>query len=77
MILKTFKMGENIPLEILRRMNTIEKKGVSGDCKKTMVLSSIITDNIDTEKLIDDLIELLVDISKKKIKVLLNNKKCF
>jgi hypothetical protein len=69
-------MGENIPLEILRRMNTIEKKGVSGNYKKEKVLESIITDNIDTRQLIDDLLELLISISKKKIKVLLNKNKC-
>jgi hypothetical protein len=71
-------MSENIPLTILRRMNTIEKTYVSGNYKKEKVLESIIIDNIDIEKLINDLIEMLIDISRKKIKILINSsKKCF
>jgi hypothetical protein len=68
---------ENIPLTILQRMNSIERKGLSGEYKKEKVLESIITDEINTEKLIEDLIELLIDITKKKVKILINKKKCF
>lgn len=69
-------MSDNIPLTILQRMNNIEKQGVSGEYKKEIVLESIITDEINTEKLIEDLIELLIDISRKKIKLIINKSKC-
>lgn len=70
---------ENIPLTILQRMNSIERKGVSGEYKKEIVLQGILNNNdeINTEKLIEDLIELLIDITKKKVKILINKKKCF
>ena len=69
----------NIPLTILRQMNNIEKQGVSGEYKKEIVLQGILNNNdeINTEKLIEDLIELLIDITKKKVKLLINKKKCF
>jgi len=69
----------NIPLTILQRMNNIEKQNnLNGEYKKEIILQGILNndDNIDTEKLINDLIELLIDISRKKIKILLNKSKC-
>lgn len=78
--IKTFGMSdENIPLTILRQMNNVEKQGVSGEYKKEIIKQTIleaVDDNIDIEKLVDNLIELLVDISKKRIKILLNKSKC-
>ena len=69
---------ENIPLTILRQMNSIDKQNLNGEYKKEIVLQGILNnnDNIDIEKLVDNLIELLVDISKKRIKILLNKSKC-
>lgn len=69
---------ENIPLKILKSMNTIERQNFNGEYKKEIVLQGILNnnDNIDTQKLIEDLIELLIDITKKKIKLLINKKKC-
>jgi len=71
---------ENIPLKILKSMNTIELQKFNGEYKKEIVLQGILNnnDNIDTQKLVEDLIELLIDITKKKVKLLINsNKKCF
>ena len=71
---------ENIPLKILKSMNTIERQKFNGEYKKEIVLQGILNnnDNIDTQKLVEDLIELLIDITKKKVKLLINsNKKCF
>ena len=61
-------------------MNTIERQKFNGEYKKEIVLQGILNnnDNIDTQKLVEDLIELLIDITKKKVKLLINsNKKCF
>jgi len=71
---------ENIPLKILKSMNTIERQNFNGEYKKEIVKQGILNNNdeINTEKLIEDLIELLIDITKKKVKLLINsNKKCF
>lgn len=71
---------ENIPLKILKSMNTIEKQNFNGEYKKEIVKQGILNNNneINTEKLVEDLIELLIDITKKKVKLLINsNKKCF
>ena len=71
---------ENIPLKILKSMNNIERQNFNGEYKKEIVLQGILNnnDNIDTQKLVEDLIELLIDITKKKVKLLINsNKKCF
>ena len=69
---------ENIPLKILRQMNNIEKQNLNGNYKKDIVLQGILNnnDNIDTQKMIEDLIELLIDISRKKIKLIINKSKC-
>ena len=68
----------NIPLTILQRMNTIERQNFNGNYKKKLVKQGILNNNdeINTEKLIEDLIELLIDITKKKVKILINKKKC-
>ena len=71
---------ENIPLTILKSMNTIDRQNFNGEYKKEIVKQGILNNNdeINTEKLIEDLIELLIDISRKKVKLLINsNKKCF
>jgi hypothetical protein len=71
---------ENIPLKILKSMNTIERQNFNGEYKKEIVKQGILNNNdeINTEKLVEDLIELLIDITKKKVKLLINsNKKCF
>lgn len=71
---------ENIPLTILRQMNNIDRQNFNGEYKKEIVKQGILNNNdeINTEKLIEDLIELLIDISRKKVKLLINsNKKCF
>jgi hypothetical protein len=70
---------ENIPLKILKSMNTIERQNFNGEYKKEIVKQGILNNNdeINTEKLIEDLIELLIDITKKKVKILINKKKCF
>jgi hypothetical protein len=71
---------ENIPLKILKSMNTIERQNLNGEYKKEIVKQGILNNNneINTEKLVEDLIELLIDITKKKVKLLINsNKKCF
>ena len=69
---------ENIPLKILKSMNTIERQNFNGEYKKEIVKQGILNNNneINTEKLVEDLIELLIDITKKKVKLLINKKKC-
>ncbi len=69
----------NLPLEVLQKVNTIEKRGITGSSKKNQVLNDILSsldDNVNIQQIIEDLIELLIDISKKKIKILVNKKKC-
>ena len=61
-------------------MNNIERQNFNGEYKKEIVKQGILNNNneINTEKLVEDLIELLIDITKKKVKLLINsNKKCF
>jgi hypothetical protein len=61
-------------------MNTIERQNFNGEYKKEIVKQGILNNNneINTEKLVEGLIELLIDITKKKVKLLINsNKKCF
>lgn len=68
----------NIPLTILTEVNAVEKHAKIGVYKKQLVMNeikSIIDDNVDIDKLISDLIELLIDISKKNIKLLVNKTK--
>ena len=68
----------NIPLTVLTEVNNVEKYGVTGEYKKHRVLTvikGIIDDNVDMEKLVSDLIELLIDISKKNIKLAINKTK--
>ena len=69
---------ENIPLKILKSMNNIERQNFNGEYKKEIVKQGILNNNneINTEKLVEDLIELLIDITKKKVKLLINKKKC-
>ena len=67
----------NVPLGILHKVNAVERLGVTGEYKKETVLNdvlSLIDDNVDIQKIIEDLIELLIDISKKKIRLLINKK---
>lgn len=69
----------NIPLEVLQKVNTIERNGLTGEYKKQSVLNyalSLVDDNIDIQQIIEDLIELLISISKKQIKLLVNKNKC-
>ena len=71
-------MESNIPLTILSEVNAIEKFGLTGTYKKSRVMNeikSILEDNIDMDKLISDLIELLIDISKKQIQISINKTK--
>lgn len=68
----------NIPLTVLAQVNHVEKSSISGPLKKSRVVSEIkeiLDDNIDTNKLISDLIDLLVDISKKQVKLAINKGK--
>jgi len=70
---------ENIPLKVLQSINSIEKAGVTGEYKKESVIQSVLSlidDNVNIEQMIDDLIELLISISRKKIKILVNKDKC-
>ena len=70
----------NLPLEVLQKVNTIEKRGITGSSKKNQVLNDILSsldDNVNIQKIIEDLIELLINISKKRIKILVNKQKCF
>ena len=70
----------NLPLEVLQKVNTIEKRGITGSSKKNQVLNDILSsldDNVNIQQIIEDLIELLINISKKRIKILVNKQKCF
>ena len=67
----------NIPLDILQKVNAVERLGVTGEYKKESVVNdilSLIDDNINIQQIIEDLIELLINISKKRIKILINKK---
>ena len=67
----------NIPLDILQKVNAVERLGVTGEYKKESVVNgilSLIDDNVNIQQIIEDLVELLIDISKKKIKLLINKK---
>ena len=67
----------NIPLGILQKVNSVERLGVTGKYKKETVINDILSsikDNVDIQQIIEDLVELLIDISKKKIKLLINKK---
>lgn len=69
----------NIPLGILQKVNAVERLGLTGKYKKETVINdilSIIDDNINIRQIIEDLIELLIDISKKKLKLIVNKKSC-
>ena len=69
----------NVPLGILHKVNAVERLGVTGEYKKETVLNdvlSLIDDNVDIQKIIEDLIELLIDISKKRLKIIVNKKSC-
>jgi tRNA U34 5-carboxymethylaminomethyl modifying GTPase MnmE/TrmE len=69
----------NIPLGILQKVNAVERLGVTGEYKKEAVVNdilSIIDDNVDIQQIIEDLVELLIDISKKKLKLIVNKKSC-
>ena len=68
----------NVPLGILQKVNAVERLGVTGEYKKESVVNdvlSLIDDNVDIQQIIEDLVELLIDISKKRIKLLINKKK--
>lgn len=68
----------NIPLSVLTEVNNAEKFGVTGTYKKNRVMTEIkkiIDSNVDIEKLVSDLIELLIDISKKQVKIAVNKTK--
>lgn len=71
-------MSSNIPLTILTEVNAAEKFGVTGTYKKSRVMTEIkeiIDENVDIEKLVSDLIELLIDLSHKNIKLAINKTK--
>ena len=68
----------NIPLTVLTEVNAAEKYGITGDFKKSRVMTeikAIIDENVDIDKLVSDLIELLIDISKKQVKIAINKTK--
>jgi len=68
----------NIPLTVLVEVNKAEKLKLTGEYKKYNVMSEVRTlleDNIDTEQLIADLIELLIDLSRKNLKLAINKTK--
>jgi hypothetical protein len=68
----------NIPKQILQKVNEVENLGVTGEYKKETVINevlSLLADNVNIQEIIEDLIELLIDISKKKIKILINKNK--
>lgn len=70
---------DNIPREVLQKVNTIERNGLTGSYKKNAVLNEILSlldDNVNIQQIIEDLIELLIDLSKKRIKILVNKNKC-
>ena len=69
---------DNIPKQILQKVNEVERLGVSGKYKKETVLNevlSLLADNVNIQEIIEDLIELIIEISKKKIKILVNKNK--
>jgi tRNA U34 5-carboxymethylaminomethyl modifying GTPase MnmE/TrmE len=69
----------NIPLGILQKVNDVERLGVTGEYKKESVVNdilSLIDDNVNIQQIIEDLVELLIDISKKKLKLIVNKKSC-
>ena len=69
----------NIPLGILQKVNAVERLGVTGEYKKESVVNdilSLIDDNVNIQQIIEDFIELLIDISKKKLKLIVNKKSC-
>ena len=69
----------NIPLGILQKVNDVERLGVTGEYKKESVVNdilSLIDDNVNIQQIIEDFIELLIDISKKKLKLIVNKKSC-
>jgi hypothetical protein len=69
----------NIPKQILQKVNEVERLGVTGKYKKETVLNevlSLLADNVNIQEIIEDLIELIIEISKKRIKILVNKKKC-
>ena len=69
----------NIPLGILQKVNAVERLGVTGEYKKESVVNdilSLIDDNVNIQQIIEDLVELLIDISKKKLKLIVNKKYC-
>ena len=69
----------NIPLGILQKVNAVERLGVTGEYKKESVVNdilSLIDDNVNIQQIIEDLVELLIDISKKKLKLIVNKKSC-
>lgn len=71
-------MSSNIPLTILTEVNAAERYGITGDFKKNRVMTEIkkiIDNNVDIEKLVSDLVELLIDISKKQVKIAVNKTK--
>jgi hypothetical protein len=70
---------ENIPLKILKSMNNVEKQDMGGIYKKEIVkrtVLEVVDDNVDIDSLIDDMIELLISISKKQIKLVFNKSRC-
>lgn len=69
----------NIPLGILQKVNEVERLGATGEYKKESVVNdilSLIDDNVNIQQIIEDLVELLIDISKKKLKLIVNKKSC-
>ena len=63
----------NLPLEVLQKVNTVEKLGITGSSKKNQVLNDILSsldDNVNIQKIIEDLIELLINISKLDILIM-------
>jgi hypothetical protein len=72
-------MSGNIPLKILKSMNSVDKQNMSGEYKKEIVkrtVLEVVDDNVDIDSLIDDMIELLISISKKQIKLVFNKSRC-
>ena len=68
----------NIPRAVLDEVNKAEKLKLTGEYKKYNVVTeirAILDDNIDVEKLISDLIELLIDLSRKNLKLAINKTK--
>jgi len=72
-------MSGNILLKILKSMNSVDKQNMSGEYKKEIVkrtVLEVVDDNVDIDSLIDDMIELLISISKKQIKLVFNKSRC-